>query len=73
MMLKICIGGDLDGIKVDLNKKSFNASEIDSNKSSMYYKQIYIKNDRIYSFWICQNLSISDVTKHVEGILNKKT
>ncbi|MCH7331820.1 hypothetical protein MMO39_04900 [Acinetobacter modestus] len=71
MILKICIGGDLDGLRVDLNKKSFKAGEIDSKKSSEYFKQIYVKNDKIYSFWICRDISISDVTKRVEEILNK--
>jgi len=30
MILKLCIGGDLDGMTVDLNKKNFKAGEIDT-------------------------------------------
>ncbi|MCH7389906.1 hypothetical protein [Acinetobacter dispersus] len=71
MILKLCIGGDLDGMTVDLNKKNFKAGEIDSKKYSEYVKQIYVKNDRVYSFWICQDLSVDEVTSRVENILGK--
>ncbi|MCH7293632.1 hypothetical protein MMP65_19580 [Acinetobacter sp. ANC 3926] len=71
MILKLCIGGDLDGTRVDLNKKNFKAGEIDSKKSSEYFKQIYVKNDRVYSFWICQDLSADEVKSRVEDILGK--
>ncbi len=71
MILKLCIGGDLDGKRVDLNKKKLKAGEIESNKSSAYFKQIYVKNDRVYSFWICQDLNADEVTCRVEDILSK--
>ncbi|CAA0220943.1 hypothetical protein [Acinetobacter baumannii] len=71
MILKICIGGDLDGVKIDLNKKSFKATEIDSLKSSEYFKQVYVKNEKIYSFWICKDLSPKEAAKRAEDILVK--
>ncbi|WP_462150426.1 hypothetical protein [Acinetobacter baumannii] len=71
MILKICIVGDLDGVKIDLNKKSFKATEIDSLKSSEYFKQVYVKNEKIYSFWICKDLSPKEAAKRAEDILVK--
>ncbi len=70
IILKLCIGGDLDGMKIDLNKKRFNAGEIEAGKSSQYYKQIYVKNDKIYSFWICEDSDILEISKRIEQILS---
>lgn len=70
IILKLCIGGDLDGMKIDLNKKRFNADKIEADKSSQYYKQIYVKNDKIYSFWICEGSDIVEINKRIEQILS---
>ena len=55
--MNICIGGDLDGQVVILNKMRFNAKEIDQNKSSSYIKQKYVKGDQVFNFdaiFFCQ-------------------
>lgn len=56
-------------MKIDLNKKRFNAGEIEAGKSSQYYKKIYVKNDKIYSFWICEGSDIVEINKRIEQIL----
>ncbi len=68
---KSCIGSDLDVVKIDLYKKSFKANEIDSLKSSEYCKQVYVNNEKIYSFWICKDLSPKEDAKRAENIVVK--
>ena len=70
--MNICIGGDLDGQIVVLNKMRFNAKEIDPNKSSSYIKQKYVKGDQVFNFRRHAEMKIWDVTHQVELILGKK-
>jgi len=60
--MNICIGGDLDGQVVILNKMRFNAKEIDQNKSSSYIKQKYVKGGQVFNFWRHAEMKIWDVT-----------
>ncbi|WP_065712739.1 hypothetical protein, partial [Acinetobacter baumannii] len=61
--MKICIGGDLNGQVVEKDVYSFKATDIDPEKSSEYFKQVYVTNEKIYSFWICKDLSPKEAAK----------
>ncbi len=40
--MNICIGGDLDGRVIVLDKPCFNAKEVNKTKSTNYIKQMYV-------------------------------
>nr|WP_174507557.1 hypothetical protein [Acinetobacter sp. Marseille-Q1620] len=67
--MNICIGGDLDGKVVELNKKCFKAQEIEPDKKTEYYQQKYILDDRTYYFWLDLDLKLREATDRVEKIL----
>ena len=68
----ICIGGDLEGWVVRLNKARFNAREIHRGKASDYIKQKYLIGTRIFCFWRYAEMSIFDTTSRIELILKNK-
>lgn len=67
--MNICIGGDLEGQKVDKDVYSFMASEIDETKSSEYFTQSYILKDKTYKFWINVDMDFHDASNIVEKML----
>ena len=46
--MNICIGGDLDGRVIVLDKPSFNAKELNKTKSTNYIKQMYVIDGDVY-------------------------
>lgn len=69
--MNICIGGDLDGKVVVLDKARFNAKEFNKKKSTNYIKQIYIINGQVFHFWRDTELKLWEVTRRVEIIFAK--
>ena len=68
----ICIGGDLEGWIVRLDKARFNAREIHRGKVSNYTKQKYIIGKRVFCFWRHTEMGICDATRRIELILQNK-
>ena len=64
--MNICIGGDLDGRVIVLDKLSFNAKEVNKTKSTNYIKQMYVIDDDVYYFWRDAELKLWEVTQRIE-------
>ena len=71
--MNVCIGGDLAGQVVELDKRFFNAKEVEENKTSEYYKQRYIVGDAEYRFWISKDIKLCDATDQAEVYIRKPT
>ncbi|MFW2067869.1 hypothetical protein ACG9ZB_15380 [Acinetobacter johnsonii] len=69
--MNICIGGDLDGRVIVLDKLSFNAKEVNKTKSTNYIKQMYVIDDDVYYFWRDAELKLWEVTQRIEILLAK--
>lgn len=70
--MHICIGGDLEGWVIRLDKNRFNASEVHRGKISDYIKQKYLINAQVFYFWRYTEMSICDATRRIELILKNK-
>jgi len=67
--MNICVGGELDGQKIDKNVKTFKASEIDSSYTTDYYLQIYNRDNVQYQFWLPVGSNLHEMSKLVLDIL----
>jgi len=59
--MNICIGGDLDGRVIVLDKPSFNAKEVNKTKATNYIKQMYVIDGDVYYFWRDTELKLWEV------------
>lgn len=69
--MNICIGGDLDGRVIVLDKSCFNAKEVNKTKSTNYVKQMYVIDGDVYYFWRDAELKLWEVTQRIEILLAK--
>ena len=69
--MNICIGGDLDGRVIVLDKPCFNAKEVNKTKSTNYIKQMYVIDGDVYYFWRDAELKLWEVTQRIEILLVK--
>ena len=69
--MNICMGGDLDGRVIVLDKPSFNAKEVNNTKSTNYIKQMYVIDGDVYYFWHDAELKLWEVTQRIEILLAK--
>lgn len=67
----ICIGGDLDGQKIEKDVKTFKSSEIDHSYTTVYYKQIYNRANVLYQFWLPLGSDLHEMSKKVLDILRE--
>ncbi|WP_035326671.1 hypothetical protein [Acinetobacter johnsonii] len=69
--MNICIGGDLDGRVIVLDKPCFNAKEVNKPKSINYIKQMYVIDGDVYYFWRDAELKLWEITQRIEILLAK--
>ena len=69
--MNICMGGDLDGRVIVLDKPSLNAKEVNKTKSTNYIKQMYVIDGDVYYFWRDAELKLWEVTQRIEILLAK--
>ncbi|PTV44549.1 hypothetical protein DBL02_12750 [Acinetobacter oleivorans] len=67
--MTLCVGGELDGQKVDKEVKIFKASEIDPSYTSTYYLQIYNRDNVMYQFWHPYGIDLHGLSTEVLEIL----
>lgn len=65
----ICVGGELDGQKIEKEGRLFKASEIDPSFETEYYKQIFNRDNINYQFWLPVGSNLHDMSKKVLEIL----
>lgn len=68
----ICIGGDLDGQVVVMNKIRFSASEVHRDKTSGYIKQKYLIGTRVFYFWRHVGMDLWEATSRIELMLQDR-
>ncbi|WP_336038996.1 hypothetical protein [Acinetobacter calcoaceticus] len=70
--MDICIGGIFDGQKVENNNDFFNIEEHYSDNSSKYIKQHIHLFGQIFTFWVCEDVELSQAIRKAERILKQK-
>lgn len=71
MNMNICVGGELDGQKIEKEGRLLNASDIDPSFKTEYYKQIYNRDDIQYQFWLPVGSNLHEMSKQVLEILRR--
>lgn len=67
--MNICVGGDLDGQKIEKDVKTLKASEFDPSYTTEYYQQIYNRDNVEYLFWLPHGSDLHDLSNKVLEIL----
>ncbi|MCZ2937228.1 hypothetical protein ABTK04_17420 [Acinetobacter baumannii] len=67
--MNICVGGELDGQKIEKEGRLLKASDIDPSFKTEYYKQIYGRSNIIYEFWLPVGSDLHEMSKLVLDIL----
>lgn len=70
--MDICIGGIFDGQKIENNNDFFKVEEHYSDHSSKYIKQHFHLFGQIFTFWVCENVDLTQAISKAERILKKK-
>ncbi|MDO7434573.1 hypothetical protein Q5X65_15670 [Acinetobacter baumannii] len=67
--MNICVGGDLDGQKIEKEGRLLKASDIDPTFTTEYYKQVFNRDNINYKFWLPIGSDLHDMSKKVLNIL----
>ncbi|MDC4844024.1 hypothetical protein NQ911_19095 [Acinetobacter baumannii] len=67
--MNICVGGELDGQKIEKEGRLLKASDIDPSFKTEYYKQIYNRDNVVYQFWLPVVSDLHEMSKLVLDIL----
>jgi len=71
--MDICIGGILDGQKIENHNDVLKIEEHYSDNSSQYVKQHFHLFGKIFTFWVCEDIDLQQAIRKAERILaNKK-
>lgn len=67
--MNICVGGELDGQKIEREGRLLKASEINPSFETQYYKQIFNRDNVNYQFWLPIGSDLHDMSNKVLEIL----
>ncbi|MDH2589206.1 hypothetical protein [Acinetobacter baumannii] len=67
--MNICVGGELDGQKIEKEGRLFKASDIDPSFNTEYYKQVFNRDNTVFHFWLPIGSNLHDMAEKVLGIL----
>ncbi|AQZ81173.1 hypothetical protein BUM88_05905 [Acinetobacter calcoaceticus] len=70
--MDICIGGIFNGQKIENNNDFFKVEEHYSDHSSKYIKQHFHLFGQIFTFWVCEDVDLTQAISKAERILKKK-
>ncbi|ENU08591.1 hypothetical protein [Acinetobacter calcoaceticus] len=70
--MDICIGGIFDGQKIENNNDFFKVEEHYSDHSSKYIKQHFHLFGQIFTFWVCEDVDLTQAMSKAERILKNK-
>ncbi|MDO7479923.1 hypothetical protein Q5X66_11370 [Acinetobacter baumannii] len=65
----ICVGGELDGQKIEKEGRLLKASEIDPSFTTEYYKQVFNRDNTVFHFWLPIGSNLHDMSEKVLNIL----
>ncbi|EPJ6528134.1 hypothetical protein KG272_003816 [Acinetobacter baumannii] len=67
--MNICVGGELDGQKIEKEGRLLKASEIDPTFTTEYYKQVFNRDNINYHFWLPIGSHLHEMSERVLDIL----
>ncbi len=67
--MNICVGGELDGQKIEKEGRLLKASDIDPSFRSEYYKQVFNRDNINYHFWLPIGSNLHEMSERVLDIL----
>ncbi|MDC4558776.1 hypothetical protein NQ760_10760 [Acinetobacter baumannii] len=67
--MNICVGGELDGQKIEKEGRLLQASDIDPSFKTEYYKQVFNRDNTVFHFWLPIGSDLHDMSEKVLGIL----
>ncbi|HGH1366388.1 hypothetical protein [Acinetobacter baumannii] len=65
----ICVGGELDGQKIEKEGRLLKASDIDPSFTTEYYKQVFNRDNTVFHFWLPIGSNLHDMSEKVLCIL----
>ncbi|MFX5295251.1 hypothetical protein ABTD24_00885 [Acinetobacter baumannii] len=65
----ICVGGELDGQKIEKEGRLLQASDIDLSFKTEYYKQVFNRDNTVFHFWLPIGSDLHDMSEKVLNIL----
>ncbi|MDC4674000.1 hypothetical protein NQ799_14025 [Acinetobacter baumannii] len=67
--MNICVGGELDGQKIEKEGRLLKAFDLDPSFSTEYYKQIFNRDNTVFHFWLPIGSDLHEMSEKVLGIL----
>ena len=67
--MNICVGGELDGQKIEKEGRLLKASDIDPSFKTEYYKQVFNRDNINYHFWLPIGSDLHDMSEKVLNII----
>lgn len=67
--MNICVGGELDGQKIEKEGRLLKASDLDPSFTTEYYKQVFNRDNTVFHFWLPKGSDLHDMSKLVLDIL----
>ncbi len=68
-MMNLCVGGELDGQKIEKEGRLLKASDLNPSFKTEYYKQIYNRDNVVFQFWLPVGSDLHEMSKLVLDIL----
>ncbi len=65
----ICVGGELDGQKIEKEGRLLKASDLDPSFKTEYYKQVFNRANVNYRFWLPVGSNLHVMSEKVLDIL----
>ncbi|AWO15050.1 hypothetical protein [Acinetobacter baumannii] len=65
----ICVGGELDGQKIEKEGRLLKASDIDPTFTTEYYKQVFNRDNINYRFWLPIGSNLHEMSEKVLNII----
>ncbi|WP_159137759.1 hypothetical protein [Acinetobacter pittii] len=67
--MNLCVGGELDGQKIEKEGRLLKASDLNPSFKTEYYKQIYNRDNVVFQFWLPVGSDLHEMSKLVLDIL----
>ncbi|QHB89683.1 hypothetical protein F9K57_04150 [Acinetobacter baumannii] len=67
--MNICVGGELEGQKIEKEGRLLKASDLDPSFTTEYYKQVFNRDNTVFHFWLPIGSDLHDMSKLVLDIL----
>ena len=66
--MNICVGGELDGQKIEKEGRLLQASDLDPSFKTEYYKQVFNRDNTVFHFWLPIGSDLHEMSANVLSI-----